>query len=235
MDIKAKRPEGTGRGNGSLSVGAAVPANKTPTDSDYTPKPAEPAIRRIEANPVRTWRAVARHMQDHDLRVWRARVDAVLTFAAFESPYPEHDEQIIGWQIEAIEAELTARERRQSLPVGTTEGFSDTFIADLKQRLPLDELIENGGDALRKAGKEYRGDCPFHESKSRTSLTVSPDKGLWRCHGCGRGGDHYTWLAERWNVEFPDAVRILATLARVEIPKQPTSKRQPKRRAVSHA
>jgi hypothetical protein len=193
--------------------------------SQYNTARAEPSIINKSVDPVRTWRAVARHMSDHDLRHWRARADSVLIFAAFESPYPEHDKQIVNWQIEAIEAELEARRRRESLPVGVTAGFSDTFIADLKERVQLHELIENGGDVLSKAGQEYRGNCPFHESKSRTSLTVSPDKGLWHCHGCGKGGDAITWICERWGVEFPDAVRILATLAGVEIPKQPTLKR----------
>jgi hypothetical protein len=223
------KAHGTSAGNG----GGAE--NVSPVTSHSSTPVAESSIGRIDIDPVRTWRAVARHMSDHDLRHWRARADSVLVFAAFESPYPEHDRLIVGWQIEAIEAELDMRQRRASIPAGTTAGFSDTFIADLKERLPLHDLIENGGDALHKAGKEYRGNCPFHESKSRASLTVSPDKGLWHCHGCGKGGDAITWICDRWNVDFPDAVRVLATLAGVEIPEHRTPKRQPKRRAVKRA
>jgi hypothetical protein len=236
LSNEAKRPTQNGARRFTAGTEASLPAVNAPTIEQRSTAPSQPLIRDKSVDPVRTWRAVARHMPDHDLRHWRARADSVLAFAVFESPYPEHDRMIAGWQIEAIEAELAARKRRQNLPTETTAGFSDSFIADLKLRLPLHDLISRGGDALRKVGKEYRGNCPFHESKSRTSLTVSSDKGVWHCHGCGKGGDAFTWICERWNVEFPDAVRILAALIGVEIPKELTltqSRRPIYRRSVT--
>lgn len=79
---------------------------------------------------------------------------------------------------------------------------------ELRKRIDLVELIESSGVALHKAGSEWTGRCPFHDD-SRASLSVSPDKHLWKCFGCARGGDCFSWVMEREKVDFRSAVFYL--------------------------
>ncbi len=81
---------------------------------------------------------------------------------------------------------------------------------ELRKRIDLVELIESSGVALHKAGAEWTGRCPFHDD-SRASLSVSPEKGLWKCFGCARGGDCFSWVMERQKVDFRTAVSYLQT------------------------
>ena len=60
------------------------------------------------------------------------------------------------------------------------------FIDDLVQRIDVVEVIGNRIE-IKKAGKEYKGLCPFHTEKT-PSFTVSPDKGFYHCFGCGAHG-----------------------------------------------
>lgn len=69
---------------------------------------------------------------------------------------------------------------------------------------------------LQKKGRLYWGCCPFHGEKT-PSFKVDPATGLWHCFGCGAGGDAFGFLMRRENIEFPDAVRLLADRARIEI------------------
>ncbi|MFB6286431.1 MAG: DNA primase [Candidatus Bipolaricaulia bacterium] len=70
--------------------------------------------------------------------------------------------------------------------------------------------------AVRASGNNYLALCPFHPDES-PSMTVSADKGLFHCFGCGAGGDVYTFLSKIENVEFPDAVRRLADEAGIRL------------------
>jgi DNA primase len=69
---------------------------------------------------------------------------------------------------------------------------------------------------LRKAGTTYKGLCPFHGEKT-PSFTVTPGRDSWKCFGCGLGGDVFSFVMQRDGVTFPDALRVLATKAGVEI------------------
>lgn len=60
---------------------------------------------------------------------------------------------------------------------------------------------------LRKRGKEYQGKCPFHKEDT-PSFMVDPDKGLFYCHGCQKGGDVVSYLKERFGVGYGEAVRM---------------------------
>jgi DNA primase len=70
--------------------------------------------------------------------------------------------------------------------------------------------------ALRKAGQRYVGLCPFHTEKT-PSFGISPDKGLFYCHGCGKGGDAIGFIREIEGLEFAEAVERLASQVGVTV------------------
>src|SRR6056297_2682122 len=62
---------------------------------------------------------------------------------------------------------------------------------------------------LKKSGSNYTGQCPFHDEKT-ASFMVSPSKGIFKCFGCGKGGNAVTFLMQHKNLSFPEALKILA-------------------------
>ena len=78
---------------------------------------------------------------------------------------------------------------------------------------------------LRPRGADLWGCCPFHHEKN-PSFHVTPDRGRWKCFGCGKGGDCFGFVMERDNVDFPDAVRILADRAGIELREDDASARR---------
>jgi DNA primase len=88
-------------------------------------------------------------------------------------------------------------------------------IERIRGRVDLVRLVEEAGVVLRQSGKNYIGKCPFHQDDS-PSFSVSSEKQLYHCFGCGASGTVFTFVAKRENLDFENAVRKLA--ARAGIP-----------------
>lgn len=69
--------------------------------------------------------------------------------------------------------------------------------------------VVSGFVRLKKAGRNYTGLCPFHREKT-PSFNVNPERGIFKCFGCGKGGNVFTFLMEIENISFVDAVDMLA-------------------------
>src|SRR5713226_355356 len=79
--------------------------------------------------------------------------------------------------------------------------------------------------ALKKIGQNFQGLCPFHDDKT-PSLSVSPEKKIFRCFGCGASGNSISFLRRHKNLPFPEAVRFLAGKARIPMDTEEDKKRE---------
>jgi DNA primase len=91
----------------------------------------------------------------------------------------------------------------------------DGVVDEVRARADLVEVVSESV-SLKKSGKDWKGKCPFHDDRS-PSFYVVPEKGFYKCFGCGESGDVFTFLMKRSGMEFLDAVRYLASRYGVEI------------------
>ena len=91
-----------------------------------------------------------------------------------------------------------------------------TFIHELIARADLLDVI-GARVALKKAGSNYKGLCPFHNEKT-PSFSVSPEKGFYHCFGCSAHGNAIDFMMRYENRSFPEAVEALADMLRLEVP-----------------
>jgi len=102
--------------------------------------------------------------------------------------------------------------------------FDQSAVREIHARIDIASFI-GSYVSLRKRGNDLVGLCPFHSEKT-PSFHVHPDKGFFKCFGCGVGGDVITFLSKLENLAFPDAVRMLAQKAGVELePESPQTLR----------
>lgn len=89
-------------------------------------------------------------------------------------------------------------------------------ISEIKNSADLVDVVSEVV-LLKKTGKNYLGLCPFHSEKT-PSFTVSPEKQIFYCFGCGAGGTVFSFLMKQEGISFPDAARSLARKYGIEIP-----------------
>ena len=100
--------------------------------------------------------------------------------------------------------------------------YPDELIEEIRTRNDIVDVI-SGYVRLQKKGSSYFGLCPFHNEKS-PSFSVSRQKQMYYCFGCGAGGNVYTFLMEYENFSFVEAVKFLADRAGIELPEAEYSK-----------
>jgi DNA primase len=91
------------------------------------------------------------------------------------------------------------------------------FIQDLRQRVPLSDVVGRRVKLIRK-GRRHSGLCPFHAEKT-PSFSVVDDDGFYHCFGCGAHGDAISFLREMDGLEFMEAVERLAEMAGLAVPR----------------
>lgn len=88
-------------------------------------------------------------------------------------------------------------------------------VAQVRERTDIVALMSEFLP-LKKAGRNFKTNCPFHNEKT-PSLVISPERQIWHCFGCQKGGDAFAFLMEYERLEFPEALRILAQKAGIQL------------------
>jgi len=91
-------------------------------------------------------------------------------------------------------------------------------VAQIREKLDIVAFISEF-ITVKKAGRNFKANCPFHGEKT-PSFVISPERQIWHCFGCGKGGDIYTFLMEYEKMDFPEALRVLAKRAGIELTSQ---------------
>ncbi len=94
--------------------------------------------------------------------------------------------------------------------------FPPSFIDELVARNPIEDVVGQYV-SLKRSGSNLFGLCPFHGEKT-ASFSVAPDKGIYYCFGCHKGGGAINFMMELEGLSYPDAVRSLAKRAGMEVP-----------------
>ena len=94
--------------------------------------------------------------------------------------------------------------------------YSDETIEEVRQANDIVDVISQYVH-LKRSGRNFFGLCPFHNEKS-PSFSVSPDKQIFHCFGCGVGGNVFTFLSKIEGINFVEAVQLLAERANIQLP-----------------
>jgi DNA primase len=93
-------------------------------------------------------------------------------------------------------------------------------IESIKSRIDFAALAAERGLTLHRKGRQLYALCPFHREKT-PSFTISPERSLFHCFGCGVGGDLFGFVMRMDGVTFPEALRMLAERACVALAEPP--------------
>lgn len=97
--------------------------------------------------------------------------------------------------------------------------FPPSFLDDVVARNPIEDVVGQYV-TLQRRGSNLFGLCPFHGEKT-ASFSVAPDKGIYYCFGCHKGGGVIHFIMEIESLSYPDAVRFLAKRAGLDVPEDP--------------
>jgi len=103
----------------------------------------------------------------------------------------------------------------------------DEKVSEIRNRADIVDIVSEVV-RLKKTGKNYLGLCPFHTEKT-PSFTVSPDKQIFHCFGCGEGGNVFSFLMKHGGGSFPETVRQLAQRYGIDLPRRQLTPDQQKR------
>ena len=106
--------------------------------------------------------------------------------------------------------------------------FSESFLTELTERNDIVDVVSGYVRLGKKSGSNMFGLCPFHSEKT-PSFSVSPDKQIYHCFGCGKGGGGINFIMEIENLSFPEAVEFLAKRAGMPIPEEENDRESRKR------
>ena len=106
--------------------------------------------------------------------------------------------------------------------------FPPAFLDELNRRTPIEELVGQYVSLTRRGGNLF-GLCPFHGEKT-ASFSVAPDKGIYYCFGCHKGGGAINFIMEIEGLSYADAVRFLAKRAGLELPEDDRDNSQYKKK-----
>lgn len=107
----------------------------------------------------------------------------------------------------------------------------EDIVEAVRQRSDIVEVVSRYVQ-LKKKGKNHTGSCPFHNERT-PSFTVTPEKQIFYCFGCGAGGDVFKFLMLKENLSFQEAVTMLAQQVGVSIPADESPAQQHKERRLS--
>ena len=97
--------------------------------------------------------------------------------------------------------------------------FSDSFLEELAARNDIVDVVSGYVRLGKKSGSNMFGLCPFHSERT-PSFSVNPDRQIYHCFGCGKGGGVINFIMEIENFSFPEAVEFLAKRVGMELPEQ---------------
>lgn len=109
--------------------------------------------------------------------------------------------------------------------------FSESFLQELTERSDIVDVVGSYVRLSKKSGSNQFGLCPFHSEKT-PSFSVSADRQIYHCFGCGKGGGVINFIMEIENLSFPEAVEFLAKRAGMAIPEQEDGRESKKRRRM---
>src|SRR5580765_938671 len=97
--------------------------------------------------------------------------------------------------------------------------MSGLFSTDVRERIrSANDIVDVVGSCipLKKAGGNFQALCPFHKEKT-PSFNVNPHLQIFKCFGCQKGGDVFTFIMEYESVDFPEALKRLADRAKIPL------------------
>ena len=103
-------------------------------------------------------------------------------------------------------------------------------LDQIRERINIVDLVSESVQ-LKKMGRNFKALCPFHNERT-PSFVVSPERQIWHCFGCNRGGDVFTFLMEIDRLEFPEALKILADRVGVKLTSRTTDSGQSKLKEI---